>query len=699
MKTLTSPEHRVETAPAAQPTRKFRPEIQGLRALAVLLVAAYHFWFGRVSGGVDVFLLISAFLMAGSFARKIEKGTFAGIRTVLTYWVHVFKRILPLATLTVVATLAGAYFWLPAERWLSLLSEARSVMLYRENWWSIKNTVDYYAADTSSASPFRHFWSLSLQGQIYLLWPLLFLLAWALVKTFRFKALPTLLVIFGAVFAYSLNFSIKLTASDQQIAYFHTEARLWEFALGTLVALALPLFRLKNITRAIMGWAGIAMIISCGFIFDVEGAFPGYAALWPTLAASFIIIAGDTQTKFGPEKLLTIKPLLKLGGFSYALYLVHWPLLVFYLYRVDQEKAGFGAGLVLLAISIVIAWAITKFIETPLRTWKWSEAKPIRALGVVAVCVLLGLIPIASWNKAIATTTLQAQANRGLNNEGAKTLEAGFVYEGEENPTVIPVRTSGKDWADRGPLCVETNPDWDLDEAQARDCHHTVVNDQPSKTVVAVGNSHMQMWAPVLRQLAEDQGWDLTMMTTGGCFYGTEDIKDDELFEDCLESSASMHDLISDLDPDLVFMTATRSAPDEDDELLAGAENRVDQLLADGRTVVGIRDTPRLATMHKDCLDRGGSEETCAMDPGQDVYSDPQLEIEVEKPGFGAVNMSDVVCPENSCPVTIGNIYVYQDYDHINATYAETTYDFFAQRALDAISRAETNSGKSAQTS
>ena len=165
----------VQQTPSANPeiinnqsTRKFRPEIQGLRALAVLLVAAYHLWFGRVSGGVDVFLLISAFLMAGSFTRKLEQDRFGGFKGVYTYWVHVFKRILPLASVTVVGVLIGSYLVLPASRWSSIISEAKSVVLYYENWWSIANMVDYYATDSSAASPLRHFWSLSVQGQIYI---------------------------------------------------------------------------------------------------------------------------------------------------------------------------------------------------------------------------------------------------------------------------------------------------------------------------------------------------------------------------------------------------------------------------------------------------------------------------------------------------------------------------------------------------
>lgn len=672
-----------------QAERKFRPEIQGLRALAVLLVAAYHFWFGKVSGGVDVFLLISAFLMAGSFTRRIEKGQFRWLKSVVDYWVHVFKRILPLAAVTVLGILVGSYLLLPQDRWTTLISEARSVIFYYENWWSIGNLVDYYAADTSVASPFRHFWSLSVQGQIYLLWPLIFLLAAFLIKYLALKTRVTLLLIFGLIFGASLAYSIYATAADQQTAYFNTFCRLWEFALGSLVAISLPWLNLNRYLRALMGWAGIVMIISCGFIFDVEGLFPGYHALWPTLAASMIIAAGDTQTRFGPEKLLTIKPLIQLGNFSYALYLVHWPLLVFYLHRNNTEKAGLVSGIGLLAISMVIAYFVTRWVEAPLRSWNALDRNNWRGLGVICLCMLLVLGPAYGWKTKIDRDIALAQAQAPYNNPGARSLAAGFVYRGAENPEKLPagpMRTN--DWADMGPLCSTTNPDWSLNQMQAETCHHLVQAENPSKKVMAVGNSHMHMWFPALSALAKQENWDLVVMAKGACFFGGNGDNDGVDDASCDEYAQSMDDLIKDLDPDLVFVTGTLSAYGGPDATLAGMDTRIRELTDEGRIVLGIRDTPRMEESHAKCEERTGSEADCTFPSGENVYEDPQQDY-LKYPGFGAINMSDLVCPENMCPASIGNIYTYFDNHHITATYAETASDFFIERALQALDQAE----------
>ncbi|SIM35811.1 acyltransferase 3 [Mycobacteroides abscessus subsp. abscessus] len=293
------------TGRAPAPAPAFRPEIQGLRSLAVLLVAAYHIWFGRVSGGVDVFLFISAFLMTLSFTRRIERGERIGWRRLSTYWVHVFKRILPLAVLTVLLVLVGTRALLGPERWLPILRESVSVLTYWENWYSIAHAVDYYAADSGAASPLRHFWSLSVQGQIFLTWPLLFALGALIIRGLRLPARAVLGTLFGLVFAASLAFSVILTSADQQSAYFNTFARLWEFALGSLLAILLPLLRAPARVRAGLGWIGVAAILLCGAVLDVQGAFPGWIALWPTLAASLVIFAGQTGTRWGADRLLS----------------------------------------------------------------------------------------------------------------------------------------------------------------------------------------------------------------------------------------------------------------------------------------------------------------------------------------------------------------------------------------------------------
>ncbi|WP_165189433.1 acyltransferase family protein, partial [Kocuria carniphila] len=306
----------------------YRPEVQGLRAVAVLLVVIYHVFVGRVSGGVDIFLLISAFFMTLSFVRKIEGGRRLDIPR---YWLHIFRRLLPLASLIIVGTLVLLALFYPDTsirdfRWQGLAS-----VFYLQNWELASASVDYYAADHSTASPFQHFWSLSVQGQVFLLWPLIFGFAWWVRRRTRISSVPVLAVCFGLIFAASIAYSVVTTETQQAFAYFDTRARLWEFALGSLIALAIPYLNPPRIVRIILGWVGIVSMVSVGVLVDVQGAFPGWIALWPLLSAAAIIVAGNTGSPFGFDRFLSWWPVVKLGDAAYALYLVHWPLLITYL--------------------------------------------------------------------------------------------------------------------------------------------------------------------------------------------------------------------------------------------------------------------------------------------------------------------------------------------------------------------------------
>jgi peptidoglycan/LPS O-acetylase OafA/YrhL len=277
-RTIASP----QAADAGSPARAkagYRPEVQGLRALAVLMVVTYHVWLGRVSGGVDIFLLISAFLMTLSFARKVESGK--PLRLV-SHWLHLLKRLLPAVVVVVLGVLAGTRLILPQSRWPDVLDQAWASLLYRQNWLLADTAVDYYAQDHAGASPLQHFWSLSIQGQVFLLWPLVFAGAAVLLRFLRRTRLggrvsyaALLAGAFGAIFVVSLVFSIEQTSTNQSYAYFDTRTRLWEFALGSLLALALPHLRPGKVLRVILGWAGLAAMLSCGLLLTVDRSFPG----------------------------------------------------------------------------------------------------------------------------------------------------------------------------------------------------------------------------------------------------------------------------------------------------------------------------------------------------------------------------------------------------------------------------------------
>ncbi|MCU1555281.1 MAG: acyltransferase [Arthrobacter sp.] len=242
-----------------------------------------------------------------------------------------------------------------------------------KNWSLAASAVDYAAADHSAASPLQHYWSQSIQGQVFILWPLIFAAGALIAKKTATSYRLVLAYAFGAVFAFSLICSIYETSTNQALAYFDTRARLWEFALGSLLAIVLPMVKYSSATRVIMGWAGVAGMISCGVLLQVQQQFPGFVALWPTLSACMIITAGDSGSRYGLDRILASRPLTFLGGNSYALYLWHWPLLVIFLNVSGRETAGPVAGAGIIAVSLLLAILSTRYVEKPIRTWEWAS--------------------------------------------------------------------------------------------------------------------------------------------------------------------------------------------------------------------------------------------------------------------------------------------------------------------------------------
>jgi peptidoglycan/LPS O-acetylase OafA/YrhL len=289
-----APASRTTTTAGGVARSRFRPELQGLRALAVVLVVVYHVWVGRVSGGVDVFFLITGFLITGGLHRAAARG---GV-DVLATWRRQFSRLLPAVTVVLVAGVVAGFWLLPENRWMPTVRETVASLLFLQNWELAHNSVDYAARD-NAASIVQHFWSLSIQGQFYLLAPLV--VAGVAIATRRDGAdlhrrlTGTLLAVGAASFAYS----VYLTLVNQPLAYFHSATRIWEFALGGLLALWISRIEdrpeLTPGTRAVLGWGGVAALVSCGILLQVDRAFPGWAALWPTLAAAMVLVAGAVR--------------------------------------------------------------------------------------------------------------------------------------------------------------------------------------------------------------------------------------------------------------------------------------------------------------------------------------------------------------------------------------------------------------------
>ncbi|MBG6182233.1 peptidoglycan/LPS O-acetylase OafA/YrhL [Arthrobacter sp. CAN_A214] len=666
---------RVARAPSTPVDSRFRPEVQGLRALAVFMVVIYHVWLGRVSGGVDVFLLISAFLLTISFTRKIESGKPLQL---LAYWLGLFKRLLPGVVVVLLAVLAATALVVPSSRWASLLDQTWASLLYVQNWQLAGNAVDYYALDNSAASPLQHFWSLSIQGQVFLLWPLIFA-ASALAATALGRSVRTILVVpFGAVFASSLAFSIWQTATNQAAAYFDTRARLWEFALGSLVALLLPYLRASVPVRVMLGWIGLAAMLSCGLVLQVQQQFPGYIALWPLLAAACIIGAGRTGSRYGVDRLLASAPLVRMGNNSYALYLWHWPVLVIWLVVAEKPAAGPLDGTAVIAASLLLASATTRFIETPVRSWRWPLARRRRTGLVVAAALAVVVVPLSGWEYRVQAQEKAVEQQTILDNPGALALAPDFSFLGAPDALIKPTTSRlGAEWAAVDGECEGGRAPSDplLDS-----CAYSGNAETPERTVLVIGDSHSQMWMTAVGAIAKNNNWNAVSLHKPNCRFAVESEEEDP---ECNAFNAAVLGYALTLAPDAVVTVGSKtewSSPEE--TLAAGFAEGVQPLLDQGIAVVALRDSPRFEFDMAECTAENALDHTaCALPRDQLMAAESPLAALAEtEPRIGVLDMTDQLCIESSCPGVIGNVRVYIDRDHLSRTYVATTVPVFEAR-------------------
>ncbi|UXV31477.1 acyltransferase family protein [Mammaliicoccus sciuri] len=373
--------------------RKFRPEIEGLRIIAALLVAIYHIWFGKVSGGVDVFFVVSGFLITTSIISTINKtGEFK-------FWPYIsklMKRLFPLAFIIILVILVLSIFFLPSTIFDKTMKEVVSSMFYYQNWQLALSNTDYLDAQQMK-SPLEHYWAMSIQGQFYIIWFLLFTGVLFIIKRYDLSNGKKLInYLLGFIFVVSFAYSVYLTAVNQPLAYFITFTRVWEFALGGLLCINLSRIKISNLTAEIIGWIGLIGLILTGAIFDVSTMFPGYIALWPMTCALLIILSGNKDTKYGVKNFLSMPIMIKLGGVSFGIYLWHWVLLSFYKYNIS-ETPGIISGVLIIALSIVFSFITTKYIQTPIRSAELNKLA-FKRIGIIALANIILIAGLVSHN-------------------------------------------------------------------------------------------------------------------------------------------------------------------------------------------------------------------------------------------------------------------------------------------------------------
>ncbi|WP_062076849.1 acyltransferase family protein [Demequina globuliformis] len=697
-----------------------------MRALALALVVAYHlFGNGRVSGGVDVFLVISAFLLTRSLRRAPTDHPW---RAVVRRWAATFSRLTPPALLTIAAVAVTAPWAFAETHLIAIYRQAAATALYVENV-ELARSQQAYDAASATTSPLQHFWSLSIQGQMFLLLPIVIagLVVLARGATPRTRHILLVALLAASTIA-SFLYAMELVDSDQQRAYFSGPARAWELGLGALLALAPSRWMLRGRPAVVTGWLGTVVIVCSGWWIDGAHAYPGPATLVPVVAALAVIAAAAENSRRSLGRVLSVRPVAHVAAVSYGLYLWHWPILIAVMTATATTSIGPGTALVVLAASYLLARASAAIWARPTQWLRQPARRSRQVVPLLAGAALVVALPSGAYAQHLSTerdAELSALAHQTPEATPAPSASGG-QDKVPGNPGAAAWGVSGADYsAPLSPSISAANQDLPLDfynrdcyqrwpdEPRYTDvlvCEDEAAPDNPSHTVVMSGGSHALQWYAAIEPLAREYNWELVIVEKDGCrlqdpgpmFYGSDA---------CRVWNESAEDVIVSQRPDAVVTVGTVTPPEVSREsVLASQALLWGRLVDQGIGVVTIRDNPRFAWDVPTCIATNGvteadqsactKETDAALEASSPLTSGAGTINGADIPGGGSradltdpeaattqIDVTDAVtvpdlaasldltpwlCDSVTCPVITGNVVMYRDDDHLSATYVRT---------------------------
>ena len=676
----------------------YRHDLDGLRGVAIALVAVFHIWFGRVSGGVDVFLALSGFFFGGRLLRNVlaPGATMAPATEVL----RLVRRLLPALVVVLAASAVLTILVQPETRWETFANQSLASLGYYQNW-ELANTASNYLRAGEAVSPLQHIWSMSVQGQFYIAF-LILVFGWAyLFRRLLGRHLRTsLIVLLSALTIASFVYAIIAHNQDQSMAYYNSFARGWELLLGALVGALVPHVKWPMWLRTVVAVVSLAAILACGAFINGVEEFPGPWALVPVGATVLFILSAanrmaDPHLTSGtlpwPNRLLATKPFVSLGAMAYSLYLWHWPLLIFWLAYTGETRADFLTGAVVLLISGVLAWLTTKYVENPLR-YRAKAEKPVAAVPLRvrlrrptivlgSTVALLGVALTATsftWRELV---TVQRASGKELSGLSARDYPGARALVNKARVPKLPMRPTVLEAKDDIPISTIDGCISDFDEPNVINC--TYGDESAPRTIALAGGSHAEHWITALDILGRKYGFKIVTYLKMGCPLTTEEnplvMGDNRPYPNCRDwNDAVMPKLIADR-PDYVFTTSTRPWNIKPGDVMPGTYLGIwEQLSEAGIPILAMRDTPWLVRDGEpffpvDCLASGGESSTCGIDRSE-VLSDrnPTLDIVDRFPLMKPLDMTEAVCRADYCRAVEGNVLVYRDSHHITATYMRT---------------------------
>jgi peptidoglycan/LPS O-acetylase OafA/YrhL len=705
-------EHR-QRKRADRPERGFRPDIQGLRAIAVSLVVIYHVYPSVLPGGfagVDVFFVISGYLITGHLWRTCQK---TGRLSLADFWGRRARRLIPAAALVLAVTWGASYLVLPSTELAATAAQIRASALYFQNWQLASEAVNYLQSG-SAATPVQHFWSLSVEEQFYLVWPLLFGLALLTARLWpgrdraggpvpgtatdtsagaRAGAGPrvaylTVLALTAALVIASLAYSVYDSRVDEAQAYFVTTTRMWELGAGGLLAL-LPAGISDRLGRhGWLGWAGLAMIIASQFVLNGSTAFPGWIALVPVAGTVALIAGGSSRGRLGPWRLTSARPVAFLGDISYSLYLWHFPLIVLWTSWADRSPGALSGPLLIIA-SVVLAWLTKITVEDKVRLAPFIARHRWRSLSMV----LAAVIPVTLVTAFLVVQPGPWNGRLGPAYPGAKVLADDLTNVPARPVLPPPVNVTLPEYWAEGCLQGEH-------VAAVKPCYFGDTKN-PTLKIALVGDSMAGNWWAPLMKIATQQHWELITELHATCGWTATQLFDTTnkgAYPTCYQWGVSLlHDLITTVRPDVVITTELASqtslahpsgGPQSAADVGAGMATYWRQLLQNHIGVIAVRETPDSAEGPTCVAVHAAS--ACTVPKSKALPADPPTSYADRDLGgtVPVIDMNSLICGPTMCPSVIGNVLVYQDTHHLTQSYSETLTPYLQAKLVSVLPKA-----------
>ena len=693
----------VSSGSGERATERFRPDLEGLRAVAVLLVLLYHAGLPGFTGGyvgVDVFFVLSGFLITGLIVRELES---SGTVRLASFYARRARRLLPAAAVVLAATMLASAILLPPLRVPDIAGDAAAAALYVSNIRFGLMATDYLQSQ-QAPSPLLHYWSLGVEEQFYLFWPAILLLA----ARVRWGTRARLAVLMVGIAGASLVLSIIVTQVSEPLAFYLLPTRAWELALGALIALAgLRAMRLPPGLATAGALGGLGMIVAAGAVLDTGTPYPGVAALLPTLGAGLVIVAGlggvIARPLPAPSRILAMPPLRWLGRISYSLYLWHWPLLVIPA-AMSVTPLPLPERLGLAIVAIPIAAASQRWIEEPIRRGRLVGFNPGRglafagalSLSVAASSLLVGSIVALPTARSTASGNPEQQLGQILGTPGVSPeASATELPSASLTPSIVPTTAPGPVPADLQPPLLGARQDLPVVYADGCELGELATQSGPCvygvpssrTTVVLFGDSHAAQWFPALDRLAIERSWRLVSLTKALCGAVDHPVWNGNLkraYPECDAWRASTIQRIANEHPALIVVANSKAASFEIDGRQARADETASgwvaavasmlrKLGAPPTRVVLIGDTPQMAGDPAVCLSANLDNALACARPRAEAVDWQRLAADrqaAEAAGATFIDPTPWVCPTEPCPVVIGDYLVYLDGGHINATFS-----------------------------